>query len=296
MSTAVIIARFQTPFLHEGHMHLIEEVSARHQKVIVVLGISPLSGSSRNPYDYHTREKMIKNQFPTLVVLPLKDRRSDAQWSSHLDDLLTDTFPTEVFTLYGSRDSFIAHYSGRFPTVELPAHGDHSATELRATYAEQVLDSKEFRAGILYAYQLQYKKVYPTVDIALFRGERKELLLGRKPQSQVWQFPGGFADPEDNSYESAAKRELTEEAGPVEVSPMRYEMSIRIDDWRYRSEVDKIITHLYSCDLMFGKAEPKDDLEALQWTSVAELPALRAKGQLSEEHAPLFEHIISQYN
>ena len=61
MKTAVIIARFQTPYLHKGHQELISRVKEQHEKLIVLLGVSPLAGSRRNPFDYYTREKMIKN-------------------------------------------------------------------------------------------------------------------------------------------------------------------------------------------------------------------------------------------
>ncbi len=295
MKTAVIIARFQTPYLHEGHNHLIQEVQTNHSKVVIVLGTAPLVGSPRNPFDYHTREKMIKSSFPDVIVLPLPDEPSDDSWSQNLDHLLGNTFSGEHFLLYGSRDSFIQYYLGKHETTELPAHGDYNATEIRAKYANMVLDSADFRAGILYAYNVMYKKVYPTVDIAVFRKERTELLLGKKRNSSLLRFPGGFVDPEDESYEAAAQRELVEETGKLNVSPMVYELSSRIDDWRYRSETDKIITHLFSCDLLSGKAIAHDDIETVQWIKVDQLPELKATNQLSGEHEPLFDFIIAKY-
>ncbi len=295
MKTAVIIARFQTPYLHEGHVHLIDTVVKCHTKVVVVLGTTALIGSRKNPFDYYTREKMIKSQFPGVVVLPLADEPSDISWSQHLDELLETTFSGETFILYGSRDSFIKCYTGKFGTKELPPHGQYNATEIRAQYANKVLDSADFRAGILYAYNVQYKKVFPTVDIALFRNNRTEILLGRKANSDLLQLPGGFVDPEDESYEVAAMRELREEAGDLTCSEMKYELSVKIDDWRYRYEADKIITYLVSCDLLSGEVVAKDDLVDLQWVKAEELPTLSVKGALSLEHKPLFNHLIDQY-
>ena len=63
MTTGVIIARFQTPYLHEGHLDLIENVKAKHNRTIIILGVSPITGSRKNPYDYYTREMMIKAQY-----------------------------------------------------------------------------------------------------------------------------------------------------------------------------------------------------------------------------------------
>jgi len=295
MTTAAIIARFQTPFLHEGHKILIEEVLKTHSKLVIVLGISPVLGTTRNPFDYHTREKLIKETYPNVVVLPLHDDPSDVLWSQKLDTLLTETFPYETFNLFGSRDSFIAFYHGKLNTVELPQHGDFNATALRKMYADKVGSSEDFRAGILYASHNQYAKVFPTVDICVFSKDKSEVLLAQKPGSQLWRFPGGFSDPGDNSFEMAAKRELIEECGALETSNWIYEASYKIDDWRYKNERDKIITSFFTCTLSNGKATAKDDIAHLDWIALKELPHLMRNEQTSPEHAPLFQHIITHY-
>ena len=296
MKTGVIIARFQTPYLHEGHIDLLTQVKEKHNKLIVVQGVGPITGSRRSPYDYYTREKMIKTAYQDVVVLPLSDHPSDRTWSVNLDQLLSSAFPNEQFVLYGSRDSFIPYYSGRNATVDLPEHGDYSATELRSQYADKVFDSRDFRAGILYAYHNQYKKVYPTVDIAVFRHDRSEILLGKKSINNKWRLVGGFTDPEDDGYETAAKRELTEECGAIEVGELTYETSARIDDWRYRHEVDKITTILFSCDYQYGEPEAQDDIEDLAWFAVTDLPMMIEHQEISEEHLGLFNHLIRKYN
>lgn len=295
MKTAVIIARFQTPYLHEGHQELISQVKKSHPKLIILLGVSPIVGSRKNPYDYYTREKMIKTAHPDVIVLPISDHPSDVSWSENLDNLLKSVFPAEQFCLYGSRDSFIPYYNGKFETIELPEHGDYNATELRKQYAEKVFDSTDFRAGILYAYYNQYTKVYPTVDVALFRKNRTEILLGKKAINNKWRFIGGFADPEDADYESAAKRELTEECGELQISAMNYETSAKINDWRYRNEADKIITLLFSCDYEKGEPAAQDDIAELQWFSLADIPQMIKTGAITDEHTNLFNFILNKY-
>ena len=63
----VIIARFQSPYLHEGHKALVQLVKKSHNKAVIVLGVSPVLGSRKNPLDFHTRERMIKRDYPELV-------------------------------------------------------------------------------------------------------------------------------------------------------------------------------------------------------------------------------------
>jgi bifunctional NMN adenylyltransferase/nudix hydrolase len=295
MKTAVIVARFQTPYLHEGHLELISQVKKSHEKLVILLGVSPLPGTRKNPYDYYTREKMIKKDYPEIIVLPVSDNPSDSVWSESMDNLLKSVFPAEQFILYGSRDSFIPHYTGRFETIELPEHGDYNATELRRQYADKVFDSKDFRAGILYAYYNQYTKVYPTVDIAVLKNNKAEILLGKKAIDNKWRLIGGFADPEDSDYESAAKRELTEECGELETTEMQYETSRKINDWRYRNEADKIITLLFSCDYISGTPLAQDDIMEISWFKLADLPEMIAAGKTNPEHNALLTLLVNKY-
>ncbi len=295
MTTGVIIARFQSPYLHEGHKNLIERVQEKHATLVIVLGISPVSGSRRNPYDYFTRERMIKKEYPNLVILPLCDHPSDESWSSQLDQLLSNTFPHGSFVLYGSRDSFINYYHGTIDTIELLDSSPANGTDIRKELSERVSESPDFRAGIVYAYYNQYTKVYPTVDIAVFKNDKTEILLGKKANSNKWRLVGGYVDPEDASYEVAAKRELQEECGNIEVSAFIYEMSHRVDDWRYRKELDKIITTVYSCDYISGIPKAQDDIVDLNWLSIEQLPDLIMEDKITGEHLPIFEKLIEKY-
>ncbi len=292
----VIIARFQSPYLHAGHKDLIDSVRKDHNKVVIVLGVSPVLGSRKNPLDFHTREKMIKKDYPEVVVLPLSDHPLDLKWSQNLDNLLSNSFPGSGFKLFGSRNSFISYYSGKYEVIELPENGSHNATLIREQISSKVLDSEEFRTGVIYAYSNTYLKVYPTVDIAVFRNSKAEILLGKKEIDNKWRLLGGFSDPTDDSYEDAARRELTEECGPIEITEMMYEKSFRVNDWRYRSESDKIITCLFSTDYVSGNPKGSDDIGEVRWFAFNEVQAMIKQHMTAEEHAPQLEHLVSKYS
>lgn len=291
--TAVIIARFQTPYLHEGHKHLLEEIRKKHNKIVVVLGISQVQGSIKNPFDFYTREKMLKIFMPELVVIPLSDEATDRFWSVQLDTRLKTTFPGESFLLYGSRDSFIPYYTGTLKVVELPEYGDHNATELRTMNSDHVLDTDDFRLGINYAFHNTFPKVFPTVDIAVYNENHTQILLGKKYGQDKWRLPGGFTDPADDSYEEAAHRELMEECGKIEVSKMKYKASLKINDWRYKNERDKIITHLFVCHLIFGKPEAGDDLQEVGWFEVSKIAEMMIDNDIVPEHVDLLSILIA---
>ncbi len=295
-AAGVIIARFQTPFLHEGHHSLIQQVKAKHNKVIIVLGVTEVKCTPRNPFDFYTRALMIKDAYPGIMVLPLPDANSDTYWSQQLDAVLSTTFPSETFVLYGSRDCFIPYYSGKFATEELDESGGFSATELREKYSDEVLASKEFRMGINYAAHNRYPIAYATVDVAVLTQDKQQVLLGRKPNAPQWRFPGGFVDPTDESKEAAAKRELTEECGDFETGEFTYICSHRMNDWRYVNEVDKVITTLYATTIIYGNPKAGDDLEAVQWFAVADIPTLIETGKIAPVHTVLLNKLYTTLN
>jgi bifunctional NMN adenylyltransferase/nudix hydrolase len=294
-TTGVIIARFQTPLLHEGHFDLINYVRQRHNKVVIVLGVSSVKGSTRNPLDFYTRERMVKKEFPEIVVLPLADCRNDATWSANLDSLLSITFNNEHVILYGSRDSFIPYYSGKNEVQEIPQTKDFSGTSLRDQICDRVMDSEDFRCGIIYANYNRYPSVYATLDVALFKDDYTRILLGRRNSEGKWRLPGGFSDPTDNDFESAALRELHEECGQIEVDEMRYEKSFKVNDWRYKQETDKIITLMFSCNYIYGEIKGSDDLDEAEWIPLNKIPEMIENYEIVDEHFPQLQFLVNKY-
>lgn len=55
----VIVGRFQVNELHPGHLELINDVTARHKRMIVFLGVAPVLVTRNNPLDFITRKEML---------------------------------------------------------------------------------------------------------------------------------------------------------------------------------------------------------------------------------------------
>ncbi len=300
MQLGVVIGRFQVSKIHEGHRTLIERVEAAHGQVLILVGVaSDVVSSRRNPMDYITRERMLKSEFPSATVAPLMDMERDEDWSKQLDNVVRGICPIGVPTLYGSRDSFIPHYKGKFKTVEYSPVFSDSGTTVREVVEGAPLDSEDFRAGVIYATGNQYPRVFLTVDIAAIVTDHGEkfVAMGRKSQQhQGLRFPGGFVDQGDMSLEAAATRELFEELTLTPGSPMQYIGSYHVEDWRYHHRDDGFVkTVLFSCTAG-GSGMPKasDDLDGGEACLVPLRP--ESLNLIWPAHRKLFEAILAKEN
>lgn len=278
----VIVGRFQVNELHEAHRQIIDFVKTNHKKVIVFLGVSPTLTTKNNPLDFVSRKEMILQAYPSVTVMPIPDHPSDEEWSKELDSRIREACPINSVLLYGGRDGFISYYHGRFSTTEIEQTIFVSGTEVRKEVSREVKPSADFRSGVIYAAYNQYPKVFATVDVAIIDGDR--ILLGRKPTQDKFRFLGGFTDPTDNSFEDAAKREVKEESG-LDVEEVVYLGSCRIDDWRYRNEEDKIMTHLFTAKYTSGNPHATDDIAELKWFNIKDLK----EEDFVKEQYPLFK-------
>jgi len=270
-TVGVLIGRFQVPKLHDVHKELIQTVTQTHPKTIVFLGLAEIHSTRNNPLDFESRKQMLLSEFPHITVLYIKDCKNDDLWSKHVDKQISDIIgPNDTVLLYGGRDSFINHYTGKFATQELESDRILSGSEIRKEISKKTKESIEFREGVIWSAHNRFPVSYACVDIAILNEDETKILMARKPDEKEYRFVGGFADPNSPSYEADARREVHEEAN-IEITDPVYLGSILVDDWRYRNEVDKIKTMLFVCKYQFGKPEAKDDICEIRWMLVEDL-------------------------
>lgn len=295
-SIGVLVGRFQVHELHEAHHYLINQVVQNHKKVIIFLGITRTPSTKKNPLDFETRKRMIQKHYPDVTILSLPDFGDDRRWSQEMDKRIREVYPIGNVLMYGGRDSFIPYYrkgKGQFDCKELDQYTFVSGTEVRKMISEQVQNSAEFRAGVIYQSYNQYPKVHPCIDVAIFNEDESKVLLAKKPFEDGWRFIGGFAHPSDNSYESTTIRKVNEEAGPIEIGDIKYVTSLKVDDWRYRSEEDKILTILYKCKFIYGRIEPSQEISELRWF---DLKWIRDSWfDLNDDHISINEGMVKEH-
>jgi len=288
-TVGVIVGRFQCHELHEAHKELIQTVLNAHPKVLIFLGLSAAKGTTSNPFGFQPRKQMIQEifppaKYPNLTIHYIKDVPSDEEWSKTLDKQIKDICDDrDSVVLYGSRDSFVPYYKGKFTTRELASERHISGTEIRSKLAEAPQSDPLFRAGAIWATFQRYPTVFTTVDVAIIDVKENKMLLARKTHETKYRFVGGFADTKSESFEADAAREVYEETTLV-VNP-KYIGSVKIDDWRYRSEVDKIKTLFYVGYYNNGAARAQDDIAEVRHYDIDKL----TEDVFVKEHIPLFK-------
>lgn len=296
-SYGVIVGRFQVNDLHDGHMELFRQVRARHNAIIVFVGVYPGGLCQKNPLDFATRRAMIQAKFPEFTVLPLDDCRTDEEWSRTLDSAIGSQIGPGTAILYGGRDSFVPHYKGRFTPVHLAlpvGTQEVSGTDIRDEFSNKVIESAEFRAGMIYAVYHKWPECLPCVDVAIFNDDETELLLAQKRSEyggEFWRFIGGhYERRKHTSWEHAAACEVLEETGLSLVTLTQVCGGQKIEDWRYTSPDHGITTTFFRGRAMGTHAKAADDIAAVKWFKVTGL----TEQIFIPEHRILFNRLQSK--
>lgn len=306
MKTGVIVGRFQLDNIHDAHVKIIEHALERNDKVIVFIGTTVVRLGYRNPLPFESRKAMIHELFPDVLVLEIPNQKCNHRWSNNLDEIISANHSRpsigDGVTMYGSRDSFLNTYHGVFKKefVEGIIIEGLSATKRREfIHGNPEHNCPSWRRGVIWSSEHKYPTSYQTVDIAIINKDKvggTQILLGKRLTENKFRFMGGFCDVEDSSLECSVIREAKEEAGNISIDNIKYLGSFRVDDWRYGTEKDKIMTTLFVCDYLGGTAEANDDINEVQWFETKEL----TEDVFEPEHIPLFyklkEHLKNNKN
>lgn len=146
----------QVPFLTQSHINMIQTVQERHNKLLILLGVSP-DINMKNPFTFDFRRQMISEYLrENDLIVPLKDMPKDnLKWVETVDLLVSSNLVgNEGAILYGGRDSFIPYYhkdKGSFTTQELLPEDNDSGTELRKVATTKIpVYSRETAEAIIY--------------------------------------------------------------------------------------------------------------------------------------------------
>lgn len=157
MKVGIVIGRFQVPNLHSGHVHLINSAMEDSDELIIFIGEGKESFTKRDPFPAFIRRKMIRSLYPTAKIYTILDKDTDEEWVKLIDEFITKiTDPEDDIVMYGSRDSFIDTYKinkGKYQCEFVAELKGFSGTQIRESVANTIVNSSDFRRGIMYAIQ-----------------------------------------------------------------------------------------------------------------------------------------------
>lgn len=84
------------PF-HKGHEFVIDTILEECEYATVLLGSIQEHGTSRNPFNFSVRKKMLQNVFrnstdyPRLKIMGIKDIVNDVDWVEHVLNIVNST-------------------------------------------------------------------------------------------------------------------------------------------------------------------------------------------------------------
>jgi bifunctional NMN adenylyltransferase/nudix hydrolase len=272
-SLGVIVGRFQTAQITPGHQFLFDEVYKKHDTVVTFVGSKPplYQPDEKNPLDFFSRKKMLMTYNPNLSVLSITDKGDDESWSDDLDKKIDEIRGTFDAILYGSRDSFISHYTGKFKTVELESNIIYSATSVRERIIQDAKDSDEFRAGVIYGLS---NRIVSGIHCSygLIVDSNSRVLIGKRKGDKYYSLFGGMYSPEvDKTYSDTMKRTIREQLGSnIEIGNTKFLFDTQLEHWAYSSSNEKVHGNFFICKVAWGYARPNHEFEFVEWVTVKE--------------------------
>jgi bifunctional NMN adenylyltransferase/nudix hydrolase len=166
---------------------------------------------------------MVHQAFPDsrLLIASIPDHPLTYElWSEQLDVIIGGIFPDCQAVLYGSRDSFLPKYTGKYATAFVPALPGPSGTELRAGVSFP--RTKAGRAGAIHAVNDREPMAYARVALAVVDSAREQVLLYGAPETAgLLALFGGPMVADDVQVSTAASRHLCEAVAKPQISEPR---------------------------------------------------------------------------
>jgi ADP-ribose pyrophosphatase YjhB (NUDIX family) len=275
-TVGVIVGDFQCAKLNDGYRELIDYViKQNHCKIIIFLRIPGTCVSKKYPLSFQQRFEMIRESYPDDLFWfsEIHDEPSTKGWSKTLDKTIKECIgmmmssPKDAI-IYGLKLTplFLIDnvYCGKYKV-------DNFIPQKIEDLNDNIVYGESFRRGIMYASNQRFDTMYQAIDIVIFSNlsdikEQCKIIVGKKKiYRDEYILPGGFVDPlKDKTLRDTCIREAFEETN-LQISDPIYVDSFVTDDYRYRYENDKIMTHLhYSCVRNINSLKAGDDLSGVE--------------------------------
>jgi cytidyltransferase-like protein len=156
----IFLGRFQP--IHLGHQQVINQIYTDGLEPIIGIGSIDVTGTDRNPLNYHERKKLIHTVYPKIETVPLQDFNDWDKWFSELEksfgqfildrsifyvndkkeDLTSFEFDGKMFENVNYTECF-RHIGYPVKQIELPYQIPVRATDIR----ENLVNNRHYLDG-----------------------------------------------------------------------------------------------------------------------------------------------------
>lgn len=286
----VVIGRFQILEVRDETQSYLDKVYHAHANTLLLLCTSPVPGHRLQPLSYVMRKMAIQPYYPNMTIECLHDMADPTQWVKSVDAAIQKCYPFMSVTIYASGfwKSLYKDHGGKHEITN-PGNLALSNRIVSPAYTSKIIDSSDFRSGVIFGTDQSYPKIISTVDGAVV-DKNGTVLLGKKYHENQWRFMGGFTDPKSKTDEEDLSREAKEELNlTIGVDDWKYIGRYNIDDWRYRDSGDQIRTGFFVTGKYTGEPKAGDDLEYVKWFPMTQNPS---SVPLVTQHKILWEALI----
>lgn len=329
--TLVFCGRFQ-PF-HRGHESVVAQALEKANEVVIVIGSSFQPRSTKNPFTFEERKRMIQSVFPThrVKIVGVQDYPyDDNAWVSEVQRAVNSVKTGTNTGLIGHSKDSSSYYLKIFPQwrnhVEVENVEGINATDIREKYLEEAalssLTSKKITYDFLepwrhtdtwwnlhYEYKdiknykntwksAPYEPTFVTTDAVLTQSGYILLIKrGGFPYKNCWALPGGYLA-QGHFIEDNMVKELREETCvkiPAKVLRGSIE-NVKIFDHPDRDPRGRTITHAFHIDLGYPD-EKLPRVKAGDDAIHAEWVPLSeiTSDKMSFDHYHIIKHFIPTY-
>ncbi len=246
----VIASTFQFLGTEEYINEHIEKLKSEYEKIVFVILNPYVRGNSEFPLNFDMINSLLNLYHPNKSVLSCKLNLTDLGDTSKIKNVFNEAYPNTKHIIFN---------------LDIVFKPNYNINETIDSYYDEYSFNLGRRVGAIETATAGYPKTIMCVDVAILSENNSTIWLGKRNSEDKYRFIGGHVDSgKDLKLESAAKRELMEEAGSFESSPMEYVWGGMINDPRYLNSKDHIYSVLYKTNIIFGRPIAGDDINIIE--------------------------------
>lgn len=273
MNIGVVVGRFQTAFLTDGHKAVLKRAYDENEALIIFIAEETVPFSIESPLPYDVREGMLKEQLrlygmgKLVQFYKLPDFKYASTISHVIDQVLIHKHGGTVneFTLYFGPTAFLADRYNGIAKVKVIDHvlTQTSSVRIRRSAYDMDAFNVSHHMGMIHAVGNRVPTPHLFICHIILHGmvDTNQGLLGlKKSEMKKLTLPLDEVSGVHNSPTDQAKDWIKKKFPQGVSGDTRLINALKIDDWRFRNSEDFAIYLVYLTRL-FGATDIPEEFE-----------------------------------